>query len=184
MIDEISKFIESNKETIMIVFGIILAYIVIRSFYLAQNRVVEKFSLSSITGGDDSDDDDDDDDDSKKKKKSGPTKAQISSVKKALEKIQDNLDSKNKSLNEQLMVDKYKSDYENIIIAVDEIIDKEVVQGLAFELMGANASVDAIPPKMIERINSMMQFKKNLNGVMDSLDKASDSASSGVSSYF
>ena len=150
MFAEINKFVKSNQQIIMVVFLIILAYFVLRTFYLGEEKIIE-----GLTNG--------------------------TSVKETIEKIQEKLDSRNKSLNESLMLDKYKSDYENIIIAVDEIIDKEVVSLLAFELMGDKSSVDSIPANLIQKVNDMMQFKTNLNGIMDSLDKAADLSTSASS---
>lgn len=99
------------------------------------------------------------------------------STKDTLQDIEKKITSMNNSLTEMLNLDKNKSEYENVIIAVDDLMDKMILSSLVTELdkHEGNPS-ESLKEPFMNKINNMVEFKKNLNNVMDSLDKASSSS--------
>lgn len=87
------------------------------------------------------------------------------SIKNKLDMLSKEIDELNNTANEELQLDKYKENYENIIIAYDEYIDKLILQ----KIMNSNIVKN---DKDMKSINETIQLKINLNNVMDSLDKA------------
>ena len=144
MFNEIFELIKSNQ-IVMIVLVIIFTYFVLRVFYMGEQNIIEGLTNNG------------------------------KSVQETIENIQKNIDSANKSLNELLLVDKYKSDYENLIISLDEAVDKQVVYNLVNALETTKSKsepLSVLTPELMAKVNDMVNFKTNLNSVMDSLDKA------------
>ena len=114
------------------------------------------------------------------------------SVEEQLETINKKIENSNSIGSKLLFLDKYKSDYENIIISLDNSLDIKIIIKLLTALAEPSAKNDPtsiITPQLMSEINDMVKFKDNLNNVMDSLDKASassssDSSSSSSSSFF
>ena len=149
MFDKIIESIKSNK-IIMIVLVAILVYIVLRMFYMGEERIIEGLSTNDP-------------------------------ISKSLGKIKKNIDNANSFLDKVSDIDTHKSDYENLIIALDELMDKAVLMKVVDALDSPNAELDpisVITPELMSQINDMVSFKANLESVMDSLDKASASSSS------
>lgn len=135
-----------SNQIVMIVLVIILTYFVLRVFYMGEQNIIEGLTNNG------------------------------KSVQETIENIQKNIDSANKSLNELLLVDKYKSDYENLIISLDEAVDKQVVHHLVNALETTKSKsepLSVLTPELMAQVNDMVSFKNNLNSVMDSLDKIS-----------
>ena len=102
-----------------------------------------------------------------------------------LETMNKNIENVNSMLDKMMQLDKYKSDYENIIISLDNVIDKGIINMLLNALSQPKAKLaptTILTPEFMTQINDMVKFKENLESVMDSLDKASASSSSGSSS--
>ena len=96
-----------------------------------------------------------------------------------------NIENVDNMLDKMMQLDKYKSDYENIIISLDSVIDKGIISMVLDALSQPKAKLDptsVLTPEFMTKINNMVKFKENLESVMDSLDKASASSSSGSSS--
>lgn len=96
------------------------------------------------------------------------------SIKKKLDDLLKNFQEESNTLNEFLQLDKYKEEYENIIIALDEYLDLNILSNLGNNINDA----------AIERINKLVQLKENLNSVMDSLDKAHSNVTKKASNFF
>jgi superoxide dismutase len=92
-------------------------------------------------------------------------------AKERLQDIQKQITSMNNNLSDILNIEKNKSDYENMIIELDELTDKIIISTLVSQL--ENSSGNELNEKLIDEINSLVNFKNNLNEVMNSLDKAS-----------
>lgn len=92
-------------------------------------------------------------------------------AKERLQDIQKQITSMNNNLSDMLNIEKNKSDYENMIIELDELTDKIIISTLVSQL--ENSSGNELNEKLIDEINSLVNFKNNLNEVMNSLDKAS-----------
>ena len=107
------------------------------------------------------------------------------SMEEQLETMNKNIENANSMVTGLMQMDKYKSDYENIIISLDNFMDNMVVVKVLTALSQPKAKLDpssVITPQLMSEINDMVKFKENLESVMDSLDKASASSSSGSSS--
>ena len=107
------------------------------------------------------------------------------SMEEQLETMNKNIEKANSMVTGIMQMDKYKSDYENIIISLDNLMDNMVVVKVLTALSQPKAKLDpssVITPQLMTEINDMVKFKENLESVMDSLDKASASSSSGSSS--
>lgn len=107
------------------------------------------------------------------------------SMEEQLETMNKNIEKANSMVTGLMQMDKYKSDYENIIISLDNFMDNMVVVKVLTALSQPKAKLDpssVITPQLMSEINDMVKFKENLESVMDSLDKASASSSSGSSS--
>jgi superoxide dismutase len=85
--------------------------------------------------------------------------------------IQKQLTSMNNNLNDILNIQKNKSDYENVIIELDELTDKVILSTLVTQLEQNDGQ--ELNQKLIDQVNSLANFKNNLDSVMNSLDKAS-----------
>lgn len=92
-------------------------------------------------------------------------------AKERLQDIQKQITSMNNNLSDILNIEKNKSDYENMIIELDELTDKIIISTLVSQLENSNGN--ELNEKLIDEINSLVNFKNNLNEVMNSLDKAS-----------
>jgi len=72
--------------------------------------------------------------------------------------------SANMKINDELLVSKYKSDYENIILNMDDMLNNLMLQ--------TTLSVDTTNPQSsIKQLAEMNQAKAALNNVMKYLDK-------------
>jgi superoxide dismutase len=91
--------------------------------------------------------------------------------KERLEDIQKQLTSMNNNLSDILNIQKNKSDYENVIIELDELTDKVILSTLVTQLEQNDGQ--ELNQKLIDKVNSLANFKNNLDSVMNSLDKAS-----------
>lgn len=95
-------------------------------------------------------------------------------TKDSLDTIAKHVDNVKNTLSETLHLDKYKSDYENLIISLDETVDLMLIEQLTVALEKQSKSpTDVTTPDMIKKINELSTFKQNLNGIMDAVDKAS-----------
>jgi superoxide dismutase len=92
-------------------------------------------------------------------------------LKERLEDIQKQLTSMNNNLSDILNIQKNKSDYENVIIELDELTDKVILSTLVTQLEQNDGQ--ELNQKLIDQVNSLANFKNNLDSVMNSLDKAS-----------
>ena len=104
---------------------------------------------------------------------------------KSLEKIKDNIDNANSFLDKVSEMDKHREDYENLIIALDDLMNKSIIMKVVDSLdkpVSELDSISVITPELMSHVNDMVTFKTNLETVMDSLDKAKTSSSSSSSS--
>lgn len=91
-------------------------------------------------------------------------------IKETLDELNESLDSIKNTYKESLHIDKYKSDYENAIINMDEALDLALVsQIIDMADQDFNKFVDNNDE--LKKLNDMMKFKDNLNVIMQSLDK-------------
>ena len=72
--------------------------------------------------------------------------------------------SENMKINDELLISKYKSDYENVILNMDDMLNNLMLQ--------TTLSVDTTNPQSsIKQLAEMNQAKAALNNVMKYLDK-------------
>lgn len=71
-------------------------------------------------------------------------------------------------LKDQLLVDKYSSEYEDTILALDDYLGARIVN----DTLDISFGKGSIPNmKQVRNLNDLVQAKKNLNDVLQSLDK-------------
>ena len=94
-------------------------------------------------------------------------------TKDSLDAVVKHVENVKNTLNETLHLDKYKSDYENLIISLDETVDLMLIEQLTVALEKQSKSpTDVTTPDMIKKINELSIFKQNLNTIMDAVDKS------------
>lgn len=105
-----------------------------------------------------------------------------------------NIKKMNEQLNDSWGFDKYKSDYEDIIIALDEYIDNMILFFLVsklgkkykdpYSLIEDLANTDKDNNSIIKMLNEFYKFKENLNSTMDYLNskKSSNNSTSNATS--
>ena len=71
-------------------------------------------------------------------------------------------------LKDQLLMDKYSSDYEDTILALDDYLGARIVND-TLDMSFGKGSVPNM--KQVRNLNDLVQAKKNLNDVLQSLDK-------------
>ena len=84
---------------------------------------------------------------------------------------------KGQELEDNLFIEKYKNDYEDLIINTDAMVSMSqlgMLKQLANNLDGKNSD------ELIKKINDIETFKVSLNSMMKSLDKKSSSGGGGI----
>ena len=71
-------------------------------------------------------------------------------------------------LKDQLLMDKYSSDYEDTILALDDYLGARIVND-TLDMSFGKGSVPNM--KQVRNLNDLVEAKKNLNDVLQSLDK-------------
>ena len=104
-----------------------------------------------------------------------------------------NIKKMNEQLNDMLDMDKYKSDYEDIIINFDEYLDNMAIflfgntltnKTNPFEIIDDLTKTDKDNNSVIKQLNEIYQLKENLNSTMDYLNskKSSNNSNSNATS--
>lgn len=98
------------------------------------------------------------------------------------------LKSLNQKLDDSLRIDKYRKDYEDMLIDLDDYINGVLLREIAFlsndikDTKETNQMIETIP-----RLNELYKFKENLNTTMDYIDSKGSSlkrASGAFSNLF
>lgn len=146
MLNNIYNLLNDNKSIIISVLAItILLYLVTKLMYMQESNLIETFTTNN------------------------------KNVKETIEDMIKQVKNTDKSLSEMLFLDKYKSNYEDLIIAVDELMDKALIFNLVNDLQKHKPQTsEAFNSQALTTMNQYINFKENLNKVMDSLDKASN----------
>jgi hypothetical protein len=146
MLKNIYNVLNNNKSIIISVLAItILLYLVTKLMYMQESNLIETFTSNN------------------------------KNVKETIEGMIKQVKNTDKSLSEMLFLDKYKSNYEDLIIAVDELMDKALIFNLVSDLQKNKPDpTNAFNSQALATMNQYINFKENLNKVMDSLDKASN----------
>lgn len=146
MLNNIYNLLNDNKGIIISVLAItILLYLVTKLMYMQESNLIETFTTNN------------------------------KNVKETIEDMIKQVKNTDKSLSEMLFLDKYKSNYEDLIIAVDELMDKALIFNLVNDLQKHKPQTsEAFNSQALTTMNQYINFKENLNKVMDSLDKASN----------
>jgi len=144
-----------NSRLIMIILVCIITYFVLKMFYMGEKNILE--GLENRT----------------------------SSIGEQLEKIQKDLNNANKNADEILHIDKYRENYENILISADELLDKSIISNLTMILGSSkNKGLNNLDIETMQNINTTIELKNNLNTIMDSLDKSSEASTSKKASLW
>lgn len=93
--------------------------------------------------------------------------------------ISENMKDNTSSIQDALLVDKYRKDYENTIINTNDWIDTKILHSVVTGAVDPMASDDANMAN-IEKINHLVNFKKTLNNSMKHLDSMKTSNTGGL----
>ena len=137
---------------------IILVFVFVSKCMRVQFKVMENF-INRSSSKDDSDDDD----------SSGSSDS--SPVSNLAQQVLD----KSQSLEDSLLIDKYKEDYEDLIINTEAMASMAQLAALK-QLATASGTKST---DLMNQINNMQTFKTALDNMMKDLDKKSSSSSNG-----
>ena len=143
---------------------IILVFVFVSKCMRVQFKVMENF-ISRSSSKDDSDDDD----------SSGSSDS--SPVSNLAQQVLD----KSQSLEDALLIDKYKDDYEDLIINTEAMAS---MGQLAMLKQLATASAGTKQDDLINKINNLQTFKTALDNMMKDLDKKPSVGGSSGGGFF
>ena len=123
------------KYIAVVVLGV-FAYSIMRNLYSTQSTIVEGLENKSNTS----------------------TSKKINSVKTTLDGLLQEMD-------EKILMDKYKKDYEDILLLQDEFVNKTLL-----ELLTQNALSNNKDNAIISNINEIYNIKSAINSTMEYLD--------------
>lgn len=85
-----------------------------------------------------------------------------------------------------ILIDKYRSDYEEVLIDLEEMINQNLLVDLLYLSAGikgkdAGMGLNSVKPKALESVNNLYKLRDNLSSTMDYIDgkKSSGTKSSG-----
>jgi hypothetical protein len=93
--------------------------------------------------------------------------------------ISDNMKDNTSSIQDALLVDKYRKDYENTIIHTNDWVDTKILHSVVTGAVDPMATDDANMAS-IEKINHLVSFKKTLNNSMKHLDSMKTNNTGGL----
>lgn len=123
------------KYIAVVVLGV-FTYSIMRNLYTTQSTIVEGLENKSTTS----------------------TSKKINSVKTTLDGLLQEMD-------EKILMDKYKKDYEDILLLQDEFVNKTLL-----ELLTQNALSNNKDNAIISNINELYNIKSAINSTMEYLD--------------
>lgn len=100
---------------------------------------------------------------------------------KTIQDIVDKLKKETELLDDSLLLDKHRSDYEDMFLALEDYSNLALIEMLSF--FASNPSLDSEAAKnMIEGINHVNSLKTTLNDVMEFMDRKQSTSTKSVSS--
>lgn len=99
-----------------------------------------------------------------KKSKKAASKNHVSEIRESMKK-------KTEQLKDTLLISKYKTDYEDIIIELEDYLNLSMLQAINILSSTSKESLGKDDIELINNINSVNKFKNTLNGVMKFIDK-------------
>lgn len=99
-----------------------------------------------------------------KKSKKAASKSHVS-------EIRDSMKKKTEHLKDTLLIGKYKTDYEDIILELEDYLNLSMLQAINILSSTSKDSLGKDDIELINNINSVNKFKNTLNGVMKFIDK-------------
>jgi|688.fasta_scaffold315351_2 hypothetical protein len=102
-----------------------------------------------------------------------------------IDKIPDAIKSQTNAMLDSLLIDKYRSSYDDIIIDLEEKINVTIL-AVILEKAETIAALGGPSEKLITTLNNLQAFKETLNDSMKFLDgmKSSNSGSGKLSKFF
>ena len=100
---------------------------------------------------------------------------EVKSLKKSVDNLQDSL-----------LISKYKTDYEDLLLDLDKILDYNILGSLVGLPTNINTKgfLNTNALSQISRLNELYKIKENLNETMNFLDNESGSVTSKAKSFF
>lgn len=83
-------------------------------------------------------------------------------------------------LDDTIPIDKYRSDYEDMLVNLEEVLNQYILMELLVFASTTKTDVSEVKYDMVEKINSLYKLRDNLSSTMDYIDgKKSTNKSSG-----